>query len=63
VFAAPGGAASVDAPPCFLTEAGRAFPADKHTMALVVPVVFLVMSVTILFALFPGFVALSQTVP
>jgi len=40
VFAAPGGAALVYAPPCVRTEAGRALPADKHTMALVVRLVF-----------------------
>jgi len=41
VFAAPGGAAFFAGPLCVLTrrQAG-ACPADKHTMALVVPVVF-----------------------
>jgi hypothetical protein len=30
---------------------------------MMVPVVFMVMPVTILFALFPGFITLTQTVP
>jgi tight adherence protein C len=41
-----------------LLEAG-----SKREIAMMVPVVFMVMPVTILFALFPGFITLSQTVP
>jgi tight adherence protein C len=41
-----------------LLEAG-----GRREIAMMVPVVFLVMPITILFALFPGFIALSQTVP
>ena len=40
MFAAPGGAAPVYPPLRLLTGAGRAFPADKHTMALAVRLVF-----------------------
>ena len=41
-----------------LLEAG-----GRREIAMMVPVVFLVMPITILFALFPGFITLSQTVP
>jgi tight adherence protein C len=41
-----------------LLEAG-----SKREIAMMVPVVFMVMPVTILFVLFPGFITLSQTVP
>jgi tight adherence protein C len=37
--------------------------ASRREIAMMVPVVFLVMPVTILFALFPGLITLSQTVP
>ena len=37
--------------------------ADRETLALVVPVVFLVLPVTVVFALYPGFVTLTVTTP
>ena len=38
---------------------------DRHweTVSLVVPVVFLVLPVTVLFAFFPGVIGLSLTIP